>query len=363
MKRKDPPPRKKSDAPQRAKKEAERATEPMNITQPVDNIANLLPHIESMNIPHDAAATIVRRMFPHGVPDDAMPAAHSLFSTINAIGPAPSSINAMVTMAMGGFNANDASSAEHVLNLNVIAQLSAAMRNKIPHVNNNRTIYETSQEDLQRVVERHLCLHTGKFDADAILSELEQHIARVQNPFDESRNLGLFVQSVPVPTIDVSLPVFYIADILSNLIPTNDAADACSWGGYCTVITHGSPLTFRVRNTRKLPLRRWRTREEHITPVEARMCIVCEIMDTYAQYISYKRSGRNPPRIIQKFSVACDTEVGLPESALIFPESSFNGLIAPFVNGDWLLTHLVAPPASAGENEPYTLLRGYFQKR
>ena len=378
---KPPPKRKKPSTPQKAKKEADRPTEPMNISGQMTNIEHLLPHIEAMNIPHDMAVETIKRIFPHGAPTEAMPAINSLFDTINVIGPTPSSINTMFTMAMGGFNANNTSSAEHALNLTIIAQLSAAMRNKTPHVQTNRLLYETSQEDLQKLVERHICPKLGRFDADAILTNLENDIARRQNPYDESRNLGLFCQSASVPTVDVALPAFYIGDILDNLHPTENENDptACSWGGYCMVVTHGSPLTFRIRNTRKRPLRCWKARGEEpwngkanpsgsqpeggvdnpAQSSEWRMCIVCEIVHFYALILEYKRIGRSPPCILQRFSVICDPEIGLPENALIFPEAPFNGLIAPFINADWFLAHLVAP----SDDKPYTLLRGYFQKR
>jgi hypothetical protein len=356
------PKRKKASTPQKAKKEADRATEPMNISGQMTNIEHLLPHIESMNIPHEMAVPIIKRIFPNGAPSEAMPAINSLFDTINVIGPTPSSINAMFTMSMGGYNANDTSSAEHALNLDIIAQLSSAMRNKTPHVQTNRLVYETSQEDLQKLVERHICPSLGHFDAEAILTNLENDIALRQNPYDESRNLGLFCPSAQVPIVDVALPSFYIGDILDNLHPTDNDNDptACCWGGYCMVITHGSPLTFRIRNTRKRPLRAWKARGEGtVPPEEWRMCIVCEIVHFYALILEYKRIGRSPPRVLQRFSVICDPEIGLPENALIFPEAPFNGLIAPFVNADWLLAHLVAVP----DDKPYTLLRGYFRKR
>jgi len=356
------PKRKKISTPQKAKKEADRATEPMNISGQMTNMEHLLPHIEAMNIPHEMAVPIIKRIFPHGAPSEAMPAITSLFDTINVIGPTPTSMNPIFTMAMGGYNANDVSAVDHALNLDLIAKLSSAMRNKAPHVNTNKTIYETSQEDLQKLVERHLCPTLGRFDADAILTSLENDIARRQNPYDESRNLGLFCSSVPIPTVDTPLPAFYIGDILKNLHPVENDNDprACSWGGYCMVITHGSPLTFRLRNTRKRPLKSWKADSEDATKNDdRRMCIVCEIAHLCASIIAYKKIGRSPPCVLQRFSVVCDPEVGLPADALIFPETPFNGLIAPFINADWFLAHLV----STSDDKPYTLLRGYFQKR
>jgi hypothetical protein len=283
----------------------------------------------------------------------------------------PSSINPLFTMAMGGFNVNDANSAQHSLSLDIIAQLSAAMRNKTPHVQNNRITFNAATRDLQDVVERHLCplfeLDTmSKADqiqvANNILTDLENAIVERQNPYDESRNLGLFLPSVAIPPCDVRLPEFLLSDILQNLVPVRAENDEneCVWGKMCTTLTHGSQLTFRTRDCKRRPLKKWTTPNDDTCNTSG-MCLLCEVVHANGIIRAYQRIGRAPPWIIQKFKVACDPEIGLPADALLFPDASFNGLIAPFINADWLFAHLI-PPAE-DSSDPYRILRGYFSTR
>lgn len=347
------------------KKEAERATVPMNVSGSFSELEQFLPHIEALSVPHEMAVPIIKRIFPNGVPQSAVPAVNNMFGVINVLGPVPASINPIFTMAMGGFNANDAGAAQHALSLDFIAQLSAAMRAKTPHVQHNRIRFDASIAELKAVVQTHLAPQFEGVDtaaADAILTQLEKNIVRNQNPYDESRNLGLFVPGVGFPECKVRLPEFTLNDILRNLAlsKSENDDDACVWGKMCTALTHGSQLTFRTRNVKRVPLKRW-TVDGDATVNNHGACLLCEVVHVNGFVRWYQEKCRAPPRVLQKFKIVCDSEVGLPADALLFADPAFNGLIAPFIKADWLFAHLVAPPEDS--DEPYRVLRGYFAKR
>jgi hypothetical protein len=176
--------------------------------------------------------------------------------------------------------------------------------------------------------------------------------------------LGLFVRGVGLPSCNVRLPEFTISDILRNLTPSKSENDenACVWGKMCMALTHGSQLTFRTRNTKRVPLIQWSVAGDPTnTHNKYKRCLLCEVVHTNGLIRKFQRWGRSPPRILQHFKVVCDSEIGLPADALLFADAAFNGLVAPFINGDWLFAHLIAPPEDG--NEPYRILRGYFVKR
>lgn len=361
------PPKKPSTSASKKKKEEDRITVPMNISGQMSEIDHLLPHIEAMDVPHEMAVPIVKRMFPNGIPPTAMPAVTAMFNMMNVLGPVPNSINPLFTITMGGYSAADAGAAQHAASLNIIAQLSAATRNRTPHVQNNRITFDSSIADLQSVVERCLCqrgpgAYAEKDAAEAVLRHLEDNIIARTNAYDESRNLGLFCNRVTVPGCDVRLPEFGLKQILDNLIPiaADNSPDECVWGKMCMTLAHGTQLTFRTRNTKHKPLPAWKMPG---TTNESGQCILCEVVHTCGMIYAYQRIGRCPPRVLQSFKVICDAETGLPADALLFPDSNFNGLIAPYINADWLFTHLIPPHENAPPDEPYRILRGYFQKR
>lgn len=348
-------------------KDGERVTVPMNVSNQFSEIDHLLPHIEAMDVPREMAVPMIKRMFPHGVPQSAMSAVHAMFDMMNVLGPVPSSINPLFTMAMGGYSATDAGAAQHAATLDIIAAMSAALRNRTPHVQTNRIAFDASVADLQAVVARCMVPRGpgayGEHDAaDAVLTYLENEIIAYASPYDESRNLGLFLSRAPVPRSEMRLPEFNLKDIIDNLVPVavDNTEFECVWGKMCMALAHGTQLTFRTRNIKRKPLAAWRKEGVHN---ETGMCFLCEIVHTCGMVYAYQRIGRAPKRVLQRFRITCDAEIGLPADALIFPDSAFNGLIAPFVKADWLFTHLIPPADDARAGEPYHILRGYFRRR